>query len=411
MVVNDLLVDCFPKIMDVTFTADLEEDLDEIEEGNAAHLEVLRKLYSALSDNLSTAKASMPNVKIDGIRVSVPCPSCGESGQMAIRYGRNGFYLSCGACGQTTDFSRDDKGVPQPVAPVSLNQEIFCEKCGKPMIVKKGRFGAFLACSGYPDCRNTKPLTTNENGEARIAEEAGPAFPAEVDPVCPKCGQQLKVKKNKRGSWFIACSAYPKCTHALSLPSDYKCPKEGCPGSIEEKSSHRGPFHSCSEYPACRVIIRGTPVKENCPECGFDYLVESNLASTKGQKLCPNPACPSNAAVQEGHTPLAWYEGRSYPKKGAAASKTAVKSRTASKKTAAAKGSSDDTGIIKEMAVPASKPPKKAAAEKAAAADPAALRKTAAKRTKAVKTEEAEADPAAPAPAMAKRRSSKAGAA
>jgi DNA topoisomerase-1 len=346
-VVNDLLVGCFPKIMDVAFTADLEEDLDEIEEGGAAYLEVLKKLYSALSDSLSTAKTDMPNVKIAGIPVDVACPSCHESGQMAIRYGRNGFYLSCGNCGLTTDFSRDDKGVPQPMAPVKLNEEILCEKCGRPMAVKKSRFGLFLACTGYPECRNTKALAMDENGSPKVVDETPPELPEGLDPVCPKCGQELVVKKTMRGSWFIACTGYPKCRHAQSMPTGFSCPRDGCPGAIEEKFSVRGPFYGCSEYPRCQVILKGTPVKETCPDCGYPYLVESNLTASKGQKLCPNPVCPTNSHLPEGQTPQAWSAGNRQAKKdwskpsaksGAAKTTSAGRVRTAAAGKARASG-------------------------------------------------------------------------
>jgi DNA topoisomerase-1 len=332
-IVNDLLVNCFPKIMDVAFTADLEEDLDEIEEGNTAQQDVLAKLYSALSDSLSTAKENMPNVKIAGLPVDIPCPSCHQTGQMAIRYGRNGFYLSCGNCGQTTDFSRDDKGVPQPVAPVELGEEVFCEKCGKPMVVKKSRFGSFLACTGYPECRNTKPLTIDENGATKISDEQAPQLPEGVDPSCPKCGKELVVKKTMRGSWFIACTGYPKCKFAMSMPTGVKCPNKDCPGSIEEKFSRRGPFYSCSEYPTCRIIIRGTPVKETCPECGNLYLVESNVVATKGQKLCPNPACPTNSHLIEGQNPPAWYDSKKFTKVKSDETSNAASTKTARAKT------------------------------------------------------------------------------
>ncbi|MDR2367411.1 MAG: type I DNA topoisomerase [Deltaproteobacteria bacterium] len=391
MVVNDLLVDCFPKIMDVAFTADLEEDLDEIEDGNAPHIEVLKKLYSALADNLSTAKANMPNVKIAGIPVDVPCPSCHEAGQMSIRYGRNGFYLSCGNCGQTTDFLRDDKGVPQPVAPVSLSEEVFCEKCGKPMVVKKGRFGSFLACSGYPECRNTKPLTTDENGETKVSDETPPDLPQGLDPVCPNCGQLLLVKKTKRGTWFIACSGYPKCTYALSMPTGLDCPRQDCQGSILEKFSRRGPFYGCSEYPGCRVILRGTPLKEPCPECDSPYLVESNQVATKGQKLCPNPACPTNAHVEGGKTPPAWYEGKDYAKSSSARAaktgKTGAKTTTRATKTTKTAGKT--TTRATKTPKTAGKTTTRAAktATKTATKTAGATTKTRAKKTAAPKAE------------------------
>jgi DNA topoisomerase-1 len=210
---------------------------------------------------------------------------------MSIRYGRNGFYLSC-SCGLTRDYVRDSHGQPQPVEPPALAEEVFCEKCGQPMITKKSRYGSFLACSGYPECKNTKPLVINKEGKAEVQNDPPPPWPEGMSEVCEKCGGQMVPKKTRKGTWFIACSKYPKCSNAKSYPTGFKCPKPGCDGNIVEKQSKRGPFFACSNYPACRVIIKGRPVAQKCPECGLDYMVKS--PQDESILTCPNLACPSN---------------------------------------------------------------------------------------------------------------------
>ncbi|MDR1658509.1 MAG: type I DNA topoisomerase [Deltaproteobacteria bacterium] len=298
LTVNDLLTKNFPDIIDVDFTAGLEEDLDQIEEGEAEDLAILRKLYTPLARSIEQAKDNMRNVKRDGLPVELPCPACGQTGNVSIRYGRNGFYLSCEACKHTTDFTRDDHGVPQPAAAVVLESDVLCEKCGQPMLPKRGRYGVFLACSGYPDCRNTKPLKTTDDGVATVVADEVPPMPEGFDPNCPKCGKPMTVKKARKGNWFIACTGYPKCKNAVSYPTGLKCPRPGCDGSIVEKSSSRGPFFGCSAYPGCRLILKGVPVKEPCPVCGHPYMVNSQRRGSEGQLTCPNPACSTNPSAK-----------------------------------------------------------------------------------------------------------------
>ncbi|MDR2612970.1 MAG: type I DNA topoisomerase [Deltaproteobacteria bacterium] len=292
--VNDLLVGSFPRLLDVDFTADMEEDLDQIEEGRAERLSVLRKLYSPLAESLDAARASMLNVKADGLPVPTACPKCGESGQMRIRYGRSGFYLSCGACQATCDFTRDERGLPVPVPEPELEAEIACELCGRPMCVKKGRFGPFLACTGYPDCRNTKPVRV-ENGRAEpLPDEAPPPFPDGVPESCPRCGAPMQVKRAHKGSWFLGCSKYPKCKETRPYPTGFVCPVPGCGGHLVERTSRRGPFNGCSNYPGCRFIARGEPVKDPCPECGFPWRIRPQTAAGGEAALnCPNRECPT----------------------------------------------------------------------------------------------------------------------
>ncbi|MDR2441893.1 MAG: type I DNA topoisomerase [Deltaproteobacteria bacterium] len=296
LTVNDLLTANFPTIMDVDFTAGLEENLDQIEEGEAEHLTILRKLYTPLAKSIEEAKTNMRNIKLDGLPIDLPCPSCGNPSSINIRYGRNGFYLACRLCSYTTDFTRDDRGLPQPAAPVALESEILCDRCGKPMVPKRGKYGLFLACSGYPECRNTKQLKTTDEGIATIDEETPPPLPEGFDPVCPKCGSTMVVKKSRLGSWFIACTGYPKCKNAVAFPSGLKCPRPGCTGEIITKNSKRGVFYSCSAFPLCKTILKGVPYREPCPVCDFPYQVSSNSKTNPGQVLCPNPQCPRNSS-------------------------------------------------------------------------------------------------------------------
>ncbi|MDR1165526.1 MAG: type I DNA topoisomerase [Deltaproteobacteria bacterium] len=295
LVVSDLLVENFPRLLDVDFTALMEENLDQIEEGSADRLEILRQHYAPLKDSLASAKANMRNVKVEGIPVEAACPKCGQSGDMSIRYGRNGFYLSCAACGGTCDFARDENGVPTPVKDPELKEEVNCELCGKPMVLKKGRFGMFLACSGYPACKNTKKIKV-ENGAAETLPDAPPPpLPEGVSPVCPICQSPMVPKLASKGDWFLGCSRYPKCKSTTPFPTEFPCPAPGCQGTLSSRATKRGSFYGCSKYPACRFISRAEILREPCPECAWPYQFSSTLKDQTVKISCPNPACPSRA--------------------------------------------------------------------------------------------------------------------
>jgi DNA topoisomerase-1 len=169
------------------------------------------------------------------------------------------------------------------------------------MVIKKGRYGHFLACTGYPECKNAKPL--NAGGDGEQPAETPPPLPEGYPTVCEKCGQPLVVKKNRQGSWFISCSGYPKCRNAKPFPSGVNCPKEGCGGQIVEKASKRGPFYGCSNYPKCRFIVKGKPVKTPCPVCGREFLVE-NPALAKDPDapplICSTKDCPGPGGINSG---------------------------------------------------------------------------------------------------------------
>ncbi|MDR2353571.1 MAG: type I DNA topoisomerase [Deltaproteobacteria bacterium] len=296
--VNDLLVENFPKLLDVDFTALMEENLDQIEEGTVDRLEILQKHYAPLEDSLTSAKEKMHNVRLHGIAVDTVCPKCGETGKMKIRYGRNGFYLAC-ECGNTCDFTRDEKGRPIPTPFPELTENYSCEICGEPMVLKRGRYGPFLSCSGYPGCKNTRQIAIENGVIVPLPSEPPPPFPEGVDPFCPKCGKPMAVKRAHNGNWFLGCTNYPKCKTTKPIPTEFPCPRPDCQGFLVKRNSKRGSFWSCSNYPTCRFAARGgIPIKDPCPECGSTYRMQ--LENKEGEYLwCPKRECPSRKNTPE----------------------------------------------------------------------------------------------------------------
>ncbi|HEY8491220.1 MAG TPA: type I DNA topoisomerase [Dehalococcoidia bacterium] len=200
-VVNDLLVEHFPDVVDLGFTAEMEEDLDAIARGARPWVPVVQEFYEPLTRALSRAQEA---------------PAVQEE------------------TGET------------------------CEKCGKPMVIKWGRFGRFLACTGFPECRNTRPL---EGREEERREEA-------ADEPCPECGAAMVVRSGRYGK-FLACSRYPECkgTRPLLQKTGARCPK--CGGDVVQRRSRRGrTFYGCATYPACDFTSWSRPLEEPCPSCG-----------------------------------------------------------------------------------------------------------------------------------------------
>ena len=280
--VNDLLVECFPQIMEVGFTAQLEGLLDQVEEGRQDWRGLLADFYGPFQQALGAAKTHMRQIKGKGVETDVKCPLCGKP--MAIRLGRNGEFLACSGypeCKSTSDFSRDEKGaiVLQEAAP---DPGVACDKCGAAMVVKKGRFGPFLACSAYPQCKNIMALGADGKPVAKPQPEA-------TGEKCPKCGGELVIKPTRSGGRFISCANYPKCNYSKGLSTGVKCPK--CGGELVEKRSRRGkPFYGCDNFPSCDYASWDRPIDEPCPQCGHPFLVEK--VGKKGAGIrCPQPDC------------------------------------------------------------------------------------------------------------------------
>jgi DNA topoisomerase-1 len=274
-IVVRLLCESFPRIMDYEFTARMEGQLDKIEEGEADWLDEMRQFYTAFAKWLSTAKDKMTNIKAMEEKTDITCNKCGQP--MVIKWGRFGKFLACSGypeCKNTREIDAGGNGGPAAAgdgtaAPGAEGNGSGaavdpCENCGRPMVPKRGRFGPFLACSGYPECRTVRT----------IARGAGPAAPPPqpTDERCEKCGSPMVIKDGRFGR-FLACSAYPKCKQIKSIPLGVDCPQCGRP--LTERRSKRGRiFFSCTGYPKCTFALWDRPVAEPCPACGAKFLVE-----------------------------------------------------------------------------------------------------------------------------------------
>lgn len=231
-VVNELLVEHFPDVLNVQFTARMETELDEIEEGDKPWAETIREFYEPFTKRLTTAQKEMRDVK----REEIPT-------------------------------------------------EIVCEKCGRNMVIKWGRHGRFLACPGYPDCKNTKEFV-EENGRIRVVDKV-----EESKENCPQCGNPLVVKRGRFGR-FLACSTYPKCDFTKAIGTGVKCPQPHCGGDLVEKRTRRGKtFYACSHYPKCTYALWNRPIPTPCPECKAPFLVEKFDKRSGPKIVCLNKDC------------------------------------------------------------------------------------------------------------------------
>jgi DNA topoisomerase I len=227
----------------------------------------------------------MLNMKSVGLATDLDCPRCQR--KLHVKWSRNGPFISCSGypeCNFTSDYERDEKGHVKLVT--DQTTEETCEKCNRPMLLKRGRFGAFLACSGYPECKNTRSLTNDRTKDA-------PAGPVQVtDEKCEKCGGSLVIKNSRQGIAFLACGNYPKCKNTRPITTGIPCPRKGCAGELAERASKRGRrFFGCSKYPACKTAFWDQPVREECPECGTPVLLQKHSKRTGTKLVCANPDC------------------------------------------------------------------------------------------------------------------------
>lgn len=290
MVTSDLLVKNFSEIFDVAYTARMEEELDEVEEGKLAWTDALNGFYKKFKKELRAAERDMADLKGEGVPTDVKCEKCGKP--MVIRLGRNGHFLACtgypecdGTRDLTPELAAQYGGTAAPDVP-----EQDCEKCGKPMVVKRGRFGYFLACSGYPECRNTKRIVMGEGKVTAVQDVV-------LDEKCPECSSQLVVKHGRYGQ-FTACSNYPECKFVKRQTLGIPCPEKGCTGEIVVRRTKRGKmFYGCSRYPECKFTAWDKPVAEPCPHCGSPILLEKTSKKSGPLRYCPNEACKFEHAV------------------------------------------------------------------------------------------------------------------
>ena len=236
-IVNDLLVQNFPDIFDVEFTAKMEENLDQVESKKVNSLQVLSQFYKPFSKDLDSASETMLSVKGVGIPTELTCPQCEKP--LRIKVGKNGHFIACSGypeCTYSSDYSRDEKGKIQPVE--YDEEEVtdkVCEKCGNPMVIKRGRYGGFLACSGYPECKNTQSLNSNGNGK-------------KIGVDCPQsnCTGDIVERTSKRGKLFYGCNRFPECTFATwDKPIARECPVCGAKFLVEKTTKKQGTFVTC----------------------------------------------------------------------------------------------------------------------------------------------------------------------
>jgi len=285
MVVTDLLLENFNDLFDVNYTARMENELDDIEEGKIDWRTSMGEFYERFQKELAHAERHMTDIKRMERPTDLVCDKCGKP--MVIKWGKHGSFVACTGypdCKNTRELTVDLPDIDK--ADLTEQDEAeYCPNCGRPMVLKKGRFGQFLACSGYPDCKTTKQL-----GEAQKPKDVP------LDEKCPQCGNQL-IKKYGRYGEFVACSNYPTCKFVKQKTIGVKCPN--CSeGEVVERRSKRGKtFYGCNRYPDCDFVAWGKPIPERCPECGGSYLIEKFLKAGPVAQ-CPNAECKFKKPIE-----------------------------------------------------------------------------------------------------------------
>ena len=277
-VVTGLLLENFDDIFDVQYTARMEEELDEIETGKIAWRVAIGEFYERFDKDLKHAEEHMTDIKRMEKPTGLNCEKCGKP--LVIKWGKHGSFIACTGypdCTYTRELTVDLPDVDK-VDLSEQGEEEYCENCGRPMVLKKGRFGTFFACTGYPDCKTTKPI----GGTQKKPD-------VQLDEKCPNCGSDMVLKTGRFGE-FTACGNYPTCKFVKQKTIGMKCP-ECNEGEVVERRSKRGKtFYGCNRWPDCNFVTWGKPVQEKCPECGGPYMVEKWLKA--GPVLqCPNADC------------------------------------------------------------------------------------------------------------------------
>ena len=228
-IVNDVLVESFPDIFNVEFTAKMESELDEVEEGRQSRPNVIKTFYRPFHEALERAKTDMKNIK----RQEIPT-------------------------------------------------DIVCEKCSSPTVIKWGRRGEFLACTNYPECKYTREFERLEDGKLKLMK-------LEVTgEICSSCASQMIIKSGRFGK-FLACSKYPECKTTRAISTGFLCP--ACGGGLAQRRTKKGRnFFGCSQYPKCTFATWDKPLKEVCPECASPMLVAKST-KTESTVKCPRENC------------------------------------------------------------------------------------------------------------------------
>jgi DNA topoisomerase I len=286
VVVCDLLVKNFPYIFDTAYTAKLESELDDIEEGSEKWTDLLNGFYGYFEKELNDAGKKMENIKRLEKVTNEKCEVCGSP--LVLKWGKFGTFFACSAynkkdptsCTFTKENIAAKPDLNTPEAQEAGDTEEYCENCGKVMVMRRGLFGPFMSCPDYnadPPCKTFRKLSQKQQQK--------PPEPTGED--CPECGKPLVLRQGAYGE-FVSCSGYPKCKYIKqNLIEGMKCPKCGTGGVAERKARRGNVFWGCTNYPKCDFTSNLKPVAKQCPECGSPYLVEKVLKS--GIFLeCPN---------------------------------------------------------------------------------------------------------------------------
>ena len=288
MVVCDLLVKNFPYIFDIAYTAKLEEELDEIEEGNEKWTDLLNGFYGHFEDELKVAGENMENIKRMEVKTDEKCDLCGSP--LLLKWGKFGSFFACSAydkkdknsCTFTKENTAGKPDLNTPEGQEASEQEEYCDNCGRVMVLRRGPFGMFMSCPGFnedPPCKTFRKLSSKQQQKVAAPQPTGEA--------CPQCGKPLVLRQGSYGE-FVSCSGYPKCKYVKqNLIEGMKCPKCGV-GDLAERKARRGNiFWGCTNYPKCDFTSNNKPVAQACPKCKSPYLVEKVLKT--GLYLeCPN---------------------------------------------------------------------------------------------------------------------------
>jgi DNA topoisomerase I len=253
MIVTDVLVEYFPKIMDFKFTAHMEDELDEIATAKVEMVKVLDEFYHPFQEDLRLATANMPKVSVPS---SETCNECGKP--MMVKFSKTGQFLGCSGYPECKA-TRPMDGSARPLA---IETEHKCPKCGKPLMLRESKRGPFLSCSGYPGCKESFNLDP-------ITNLPVPSV-VETEHVCDKCGKPMALRQGSRGA-FLGCTGYPKCRNTMPVDDagkpvvpvkvEVKCEK--CGGPMGLKQGRRGAFLGCLNYPKCRSTA---PIPEELKE-------------------------------------------------------------------------------------------------------------------------------------------------
>ena len=282
--VNDLLIASFDDIFNTQYTARMELALDDIEEGKLDWRNALKGFYDKFSKDLEEAAESIKNKKKTSIPTDEICEKCGAG--MVIKFGRFGQFLACSnypECKNTREVASKRSEAQAGAEGAETEEEAIppCELCGKEMALKKGRFGTFYGCTGYPECKNIRKIAKGDQ------KPAPPPVP--LDEICPKDGANL-VRRQGRFGEFISCSNYPKCDYVKREVLGIPCPK--CGGDLAVKKTRRGKvFYGCTNYPKCDEVHWDKPVKGPCPQCSAPLLFEKTTKKDGTVRFCKNEEC------------------------------------------------------------------------------------------------------------------------